>query len=144
MCSEWTAFLLPISMLCEMCNRFVLTMDLICWASACASNSQKTNFDRSYHWSKPAEKGSSGLCRNYEAQLYYLLVYPWQGSSCRVSHISVSCFIAVVIQCSCLSTCHWLYGMLFLHDSYLFSFDSAVVDYQVLGQQNGTGCMVIF
>ena len=34
--------------------------------------------------------------------------------------------------------------MLFLHDSYLYSSDSAVMDYQVLGQQDGTGCMVVF
>ena len=34
--------------------------------------------------------------------------------------------------------------MLFLHDSYLYSSDSDVVDYQVLGQEDGTGCMVMF
>ena len=34
--------------------------------------------------------------------------------------------------------------MLFLHDSYLYSSDSAVVDYQVRGQEDGTGCMVMF
>ena len=34
--------------------------------------------------------------------------------------------------------------MLFLYDIYLYSFDSALVDYQVLGQQTGTGCMVMF
>ena len=35
-------------------------MDLICRTSACASDSRKTDFDWSYHSSKPAEKGSSG------------------------------------------------------------------------------------
>ena len=60
MCSERTAFSLPISALCELRNHFVLTMDLICRTSACASDSRKTDFDRSYCLSKPAEKGSSG------------------------------------------------------------------------------------
>ena len=34
--------------------------------------------------------------------------------------------------------------MLFLHDLYLYSSDSAVMDYQVLGQEDGTGCIVMF
>ena len=54
------ASLLPITALCELCNHFVLTMDLICRTSASASDSRKTDFDWSYHLSKTVEKGSSG------------------------------------------------------------------------------------
>ena len=110
MCSELTAFLLPISALCELQNRFVLTVDLMCRTSACASNLQKTDFDRNNHWSKPAEKGSSGYVgtpRHSSALLPVNLamakVHPAESA---ISLLAVSCFIAVVIQCSCLSTCH--------------------------------------
>ena len=70
-----------------LCNRFVLTMDLICRTSACASDSQKTDFDQSYHLSKTAEKGSSsyaGTPRNSSAILPISLamakVYPAESA----------------------------------------------------------------
>ena len=55
-CNEWMAFLFPITPLCKLRNCLVLTVDLICRTSACASDWRKTDFDQSYHWSKPAKK----------------------------------------------------------------------------------------
>ena len=83
-------------------------MDLICRISASASDSRKSDFDWSYHSSKTAEKGSSvyaGTPRHSSALLPVNLamakVHPAESA---ISLLAVSCFIAVVIQCSCLST----------------------------------------
>ena len=75
-----------------------------------ASDSRKSNFDWSYHLSKPTENGSSGYAgtpRHSSALLPVSLamakVHPAESA---ISLLAVSCFIAVVIQCNCLSTCH--------------------------------------
>ena len=85
-------------------------MDFICRTSVSASDSRKTDFDWSYHSSETAEKGSSGYAgtpRHSSALLPVSLamakVHPAESA---ISLLAVSCFIAVVIQCSCLSTCH--------------------------------------
>ena len=128
--------------LCKLRNRFVLTMDLISSTSASTSDSRKTDLDWSYRSSKTAKKVSSGYAgipRHSSALLPVSLamakVHPAESA---ISLLAVKLFLAVVIQCSCLST------RMTLHDSYLYSSDSAVVDYQVLGQEDGTGCMVMF
>ena len=70
-----------------------------------------------------------------------------------ISLLAVNCFIAIVIQLQLfkyLSLMGWhvinYFSMtcICIHLSYLYPPDSALVDYQVLGQQNGTGCMVMF
>ena len=104
------ASLLPITALCELHDRFVLTMDLICRVSASASDSRKSDFDWSYHSSKPTEKvlavmqelrgNSSALL---PVSLAMAKVHPAESA---ISLLAASCFIADVIQCSCLSTCH--------------------------------------
>ena len=85
-------------------------MDLICRTSVSASDSRKTDFDWSYHSSETAGKGSSGYAgtpRHSSALLPVSLgmakVHPAESA---ISLLAVSCFIAAVIQCSCLSSCH--------------------------------------
>ena len=96
--------------LCELRNRFVLTMDFICRMSVSTSDSRKTDFDWSYHSSETAEKGSSGYAgtpRHGSALLPVSLamakVHPAESA---IPLLAVSRFVAVVIHCSCLSTCH--------------------------------------
>ena len=114
---------------CVNCAVTIVLTTNLCRTKACASHSQKIDSDWSYHSSKPAEQGSSsyaGTLRHSSSLLPISLamakVYPAE-SAISVSCFIHSCFIAEVIQFSCLSTCHWLYGMLFLHDASLYSFD---------------------
>ena len=104
------ASLLLITALCELRNHFVLTMNLICRISASASDSRKSDFDWSYHSSKPTEKVLA-VMQDFRGNSSALLPVSLAMAKVHlaesaISLLAVSCFIAVGIQCSCLSTYH--------------------------------------
>ena len=66
--------------------------------------------------------------------------YPAESAIFLLAVIAANCFLAAVIQCSSLNTRHSLYGMIFL---FLYSSDSALVDYQVGYVQGCFNCFHI-